>query len=315
MLDVLCGSEVSKLILKKYELKAVIFVGHRSIVLEAFNRNTNKLVCIKLIPHFKDEHGKLTRTVPLEVYVQAFLAQHSKYILPILDYFPGTPFCAMVSPLWGHTWVDQVQRTASQDSLWNVINRDSIQKNLELSIHEAQSIADSIFLLHCSLPLASFRDLHSFLSQSTLTDSKIASIFEQIILAVNEMKNHGVMHNDIKDENILIDDNFNIKIIDFGSCEFIGESSTVFRGTLKYASPEIAQRKDSDISVLDLDAQEMWTLGCILFALISKCSSDKIDNLMVDIMEKCLLNDKIQRLRWSDLWSALMGSVVRSESF
>jgi serine/threonine protein kinase len=313
MIDVLCGSDVSKLILKKYELKGVIFVGHRSLVLEAFNKSINKNVCIKLIPHFKDEYGKLTRTVPLEVYVQAFLAQHSKYVLPILDYFPGTPFCAMVSPLWGHPWVDQVQRTVSQESLWNVINRDSIEKNLELSKDEAQTIADSIFILHSSLPLGAFRDLHSFLSQSTLTKSQVSSIFEQLILAVNEMKSHGVIHNDIKDENILIDDNLNIKVIDFGSCEFIGEDSTVFRGTLKYASPEISQR--TDLSVLDLEAQEIWTLGCVLYALMSNCESDKNDNHMVDIMVNCLLNDKVQRIKWNDLWSALMGSVVRSESF
>ncbi|KAJ3008916.1 UNVERIFIED_CONTAM: hypothetical protein HDU68_002899 [Siphonaria sp. JEL0065] len=71
-------------------------------------------------------------------------------------------------------------------------------------------------------------------------------IFAQIALAVNFLHTHDLVHRDLKDENIVIDSDYNIKLIDFGSAAHIPKTEreyfTKFNGTTHFASPEIANQ-------------------------------------------------------------------------
>lgn len=50
-----------------------------------------------------------------------------------------------------------------------------------------------------------------------ITESKLAAIMKQILSAIIYCHNKGIVHRDLKSENILFDSTDNIKIIDFGA--------------------------------------------------------------------------------------------------
>ncbi|KAJ3395989.1 hypothetical protein HDU80_010131, partial [Chytriomyces hyalinus] len=92
-------------------------------------------------------------------------------------------------------------------------------------------------------------------------------IFAQIVLAVQHLQVQGIVHRDIKDENIVVDSSYNVKMIDFGSAANIPKAQaqyfTQFCGTIPYASPEIV-RKESYRG----PEVEVWALGVLLYTMI-----------------------------------------------
>lgn len=78
------------------------------------------------------------------------------------------------------------------------------------------------------------------------------------------------MHRDLKPLNVMIDDNYNVKLIDFGEAKYVNSveeakeetSLDTFVGTPNYLSPEVI-RKDKHSPAIDV-----WAVGCILFKML-----------------------------------------------
>ena len=93
-------------------------------------------------------------------------------------------------------------------------------------------------------------------------------IFKKILLGVQACHNAGICHRDLKMQNILVDDNFNPKICDFGfAAEIKGNGDgklTQFLGTLNYAAPEIFLHRPYDGVKVDI-----FALGVVLINLVT----------------------------------------------
>lgn len=85
-------------------------------------------------------------------------------------------------------------------------------------------------------------DLFDYIElNNTMHESEIRSIFRQVALAIQHLHHHGIVHRDIKDENVILDEYGNIQLIDFGSSAYVkpGRKYDTFCGTIDYAAPEV----------------------------------------------------------------------------
>lgn len=102
------------------------------------------------------------------------------------------------------------------------------------------------------------------------------SIFSQILLGIKYIHSKGVVHNDIKGDNIMIDKNYNIKFIDFGlSCIYntYEKTCTNFQGTFHYKPPELQYLDKNDALLRDekfVFGRDVWSIGVLFFRLANK---------------------------------------------
>ena len=91
-------------------------------------------------------------------------------------------------------------------------------------------------------------------------------LFGQMCHAISFMHQMGYWHLDIKLENILLDEFFNIKIGDFGSSAYVHKSKGLIkskRGTKQYLPPEVDALIEEE--AYDAFSADIYTLGVCLF--------------------------------------------------
>jgi len=87
-------------------------------------------------------------------------------------------------------------------------------------------------------------ELTDYIRQGGLSEPICRYYFKQLLKALCYLHTKGYSHRDLKLDNILLDDKFNLKIVDFGfSCPLNGLNGKGFRssyvGTPCYMAPEI----------------------------------------------------------------------------
>ena len=108
-----------------------------------------------------------------------------------------------------------------------------------------------------------------------LGEERVSEIAYQMALGIKYLHNYGIVHRDLKLENIMMTDTTEKsvpKLVDFGLAKIIGpnEKASEPFGTLGYVAPEILEKKPYSYSC------DLWSLGCIIYALL--CSSLPFDH-------------------------------------
>lgn len=108
-------------------------------------------------------------------------------------------------------------------------------------------------------PYGDFFDL--VMSQRILFDEKLArTYFHQLIAGLEYLHSTGVSHLDLKLDNLLVGENFNLKIGDFDQAYRKGQKNILSKGTVCYRPPELVRR-----TCRNTEAADIYSAGIILF--------------------------------------------------
>ena len=164
------------------------------------------------------------------------------------------------SKVFQESWIEDVELGCIPKEILvlSKLRHDKIVELLE--IYENLSYYQLVMRKHGDgMDLFDFIELHPLLDELLLS-----YIFRQIVDGVAYLHSCDVAHRDIKDENVIIDEDFSIKLIDFGSADFMedGKLFATFCGTMEYCSPEILLGNKYYGPEL-----EVWTMGIILYTM------------------------------------------------
>lgn len=133
-------------------------------------------------------------------------------------------------------------------------------------------------------------DLLEYVRRNQLHEGMLSRIMYQVGQALAFIHAHGIVHRDMKPENILMDGKHVPKITDFGYCDRVGDDgyceNPLFCGTTDYMSPWTIDEEPCSYFV------DTWAFGVIIFDLLvgeppfkartHKQTYDRIRNCDVD---------------------------------
>ncbi|KAM3140511.1 Cyclin-dependent kinase-like 5 [Paramecium bursaria] len=108
------------------------------------------------------------------------------------------------------------------------------------------------------------KNLLELLEEKRCLDQElIRKLIFQLFLAINCCHQQGIIHRDVKPENLLIDSENNLKLCDFGFARILNqEQLTDYVATRWYRSPELLLSNQYGKSV------DIWAAGCIMGEMI-----------------------------------------------
>jgi serine/threonine protein kinase len=142
------------------------------------------------------------------------------------------------------------------------------RKIVHKNVGRMYDLGEAEGVLYITMEFVPGEDLKAFIKRAGLLSiGKTIAIVQQVCEGLVEAHKLGVVHRDLKPQNILIDKSGNAHILDFGiarslSAEGITDAGMII-GTPEYMSPEQVEGEDVD------QRSDLYSLGIILYEMVS----------------------------------------------
>jgi serine/threonine protein kinase len=154
-------------------------------------------------------------------------------------------------------------------------------------------------------------DFSKFLDNKPLKEKFCKKYLKQLAEGLEYLLNKDILHRDLKPQNILLTNEYNIKITDFGFAKQIDKNSLIntLCGSPMYMAPEIINKKEYDIK------SDLWSVGVILYEMVYGQVPYNVGTFveLIKKINKGNINYHIKNIVVSDSCLELMTSLLTKE--
>lgn len=169
-----------------------------------------------------------------------------------------------------------------------------------------------------AMEFVSGRSLHDVkVSHGPLSTDRLIGLFRQVCKGLQAAHDAGLVHRDIKPDNIMVGDvagrRDTVKIVDFGIATILGEASERHAGTPYYMAPEGMRAKTT------IDGRyDIYSVGCVMYEMLAgkppfvarslervlqmhmyepvpPLADETIPRKLVEVIERCLAKNPADR--------------------
>lgn len=96
--------------------------------------------------------------------------------------------------------------------------------------------------------------------KGSIPENAVKILFAQMVNFLEFIQREGIMHRDLKTQNIMLDENYNVKMIDFGEAKKLTKDKSNDDGfNFKDLNNSDRERKDTFVGTVNYQAPEMIT--------------------------------------------------------
>ena len=143
--------------------------------------------------------------------------------------------------------------------------------------------------LYIHMEYISGGSLNQMLKRRPLSETKAKTMFAQVVEGVAYLHSVPIFHRDLKSQNILLTENGEVKLCDFGTSKILSDATVDFSqktevvGTFKFMAPEMFGKKKKKTIAADI-----WSTGCVLVEMLTQHPPwTDINNQMDLVSEMC----------------------------